>query len=105
MARNVRFARPTIEAERRPDGVMVLRSHASLGEYPVFTEDGEAYLRAVDRLPLEPATRVVLNGQPLAELAGSAEAAPRVDAAFERIGPDTVAKILFPSGSTGAPKG
>ena len=30
---------------------------------------------------------------------------PAVDAAFARVGPGTVAKILFTSGSTGQPKG
>jgi len=41
---------------------------------------------------------------PIAELL-TAEATFKVDTAFGRIGPDTIAKVLFTSGSTGIPKG
>jgi feruloyl-CoA synthase len=41
---------------------------------------------------------------PIAELL-DADAGARIDEAFARVGPDTVAKILFTSGSTGVPKG
>jgi feruloyl-CoA synthase len=41
---------------------------------------------------------------PVAELLAT-HATGRVDAAFARVGPDTVGKILFTSGSTGMPKG
>ncbi len=41
---------------------------------------------------------------PLAELLAR-ESTSRVDEAFARIGPQTIAKILFTSGSTGTPKG
>jgi feruloyl-CoA synthase len=41
---------------------------------------------------------------PIADVLASSPGA-EVDRAFERVGPDTVAKILFTSGSTGIPKG
>src|SRR5262245_40690039 len=34
MTRSPRFARPSIEMERRADGVLVLRSRAALDEHP-----------------------------------------------------------------------
>ncbi|HEX3131774.1 MAG TPA: feruloyl-CoA synthase [Thermoanaerobaculia bacterium] len=78
--------------------------HAMLEPGWIFTENGAGYLKALGELPIDPGTRVVLNSK-LAEVLGSVADESLVDQVFDRIGPDTVAKILFTSGSTGTPKG
>ena len=77
----------------------------------VFASDGDAFARAFDAAVPE-GTSVVVSSRPpagrqaesLEELL-SARPGPALDAAFAAIGPDTLAKILFTSGSTGEPKG
>jgi feruloyl-CoA synthase len=77
----------------------------------VFVEDGEAFaaaLAAVTDFDFELITarnheRLPCGGGPLATLEGE-EDDPEVERAFLSVGPDTIAKFLLTSGSTGQPK-
>jgi feruloyl-CoA synthase len=73
----------------------------------VFADDAGRYAAALDAVGAVPA--IVSTGQrPGAERFGElAKTVPgqAVAAAFEALDPDSVAKLLFTSGSTGAPKG
>ena len=77
----------------------------------VFAADGKPFTRAIDAaVPLDAEIVVTIN--PLgnrsttlfADLLAT-EPTAAVDAAHAKVGPDTIAKILFTSGSTGQPKG
>jgi feruloyl-CoA synthase len=77
----------------------------------VFAASGTAFARAIAAaMPLEVEVVITANGTsdrpatPFAKLL-SARPTPAVEAAHARVGPETVAKILFTSGSTGQPKG
>jgi feruloyl-CoA synthase len=77
----------------------------------VFAADGARFANALDALDLD-GIELVVSANPPAGLAatpfGDLLATPpgaEVDAAFASVGPDSVAKILFTSGSTGMPKG
>ena len=77
----------------------------------VFVDDGEAFGEALSSLDFDDVTLLVKQGAPdsiasvrIEELL-AVEPTPAVDAAFAAVGPDTIGKILFTSGSTGMPKG
>jgi len=76
----------------------------------VFAADGSAFGRAIEAV-VPPATELAVTrnlptgraATPFAALLEHEDAAA-VDAAHARVGPDTIAKFLFTSGSTGVPK-
>ena len=77
----------------------------------VFVSDGKPFARAIDAaVPIGIEIVVTANplrsrpSTPFADLVIS-EPSDAVDAAHAEAGPDTIAKILFTSGSTGNPKG
>jgi len=77
----------------------------------VFAADGSAFARAIAAtVPADVEVVAVAHPAgdrpttPFAELS-SARPTPAVDAAHAKVGPDTIAKFLFTSGSTGQPKG
>ena len=77
----------------------------------VFASNGTAFARAI-AAAVPAGVEIVVTANPpgdrpatlFAELS-SAQPTPAVEAAHGKVGPDTVAKILFTSGSTGQPKG
>lgn len=77
----------------------------------VFAKDGLRFVRALAALDLANSEVIVADNPPdalattrYATLCAT-EPTAAVDDAFEAVGPDTLAKILFTSGSTGLPKG
>jgi feruloyl-CoA synthase len=77
----------------------------------VFVSDGKPFARAIDAA-VPPDAEIIVTASPPAnrpatlftDLTATSPTAA-VDAAHAIVGPDTIAKILFTSGSTGYPKG
>ena len=77
----------------------------------VFAADGRKFAKALGALDLDGVEVVVtcnaVDGLAVTDFGALAATAPSgaVESALSRVGPDTTAKILFTSGSTGQPKG
>ena len=77
----------------------------------VFVSDGTQFARAIEKMVPPDVEIVVVRNPPhgrratlFSELLDTAPA-HAVDEAFAKVGPDTIAKFMFTSGSTGQPKG
>ncbi len=75
----------------------------------IYVEDGAAYQRALDGMALNNRLVIYSRNAPLRCRAVSlddfmGQTGPLVDAAYQRLTPDTVASFMLTSGSTGEPK-